>query len=64
MERRASGRQRDARRSAAMPTDAAGRQGGTVAQLSAVRACRILSGREWHREGHPEQEVVAWQSSW
>jgi len=39
------------------------RQEGTVAQLSAVRACRILSEREWHREGHPEQEVGAWQSS-
>ena len=42
-------------------TDAAGRQEGTVVQLSAVRACHVLSERGWHREGHPEQEVGASQ---
>ena len=63
VERRAGGRQRDARRSAAMRRMRQGARGGTVAQLSAVRAHRILSEREWHREGHPEQEVGAWQSS-
>ena len=29
--------------------------------MSAVRACRGLSERGWHREGHPEHEVGAWQ---
>ena len=29
--------------------------------MSAVRTCRVLSERGWHREGHPEHEVGAWQ---
>ena len=62
MERRAGGREHDARRAVCGDaTDAAGRQEGIVAQLSVVRACRVLSERGWHREGHPEQEVGAWQ---
>ena len=30
-------------------------------RVSAVRTCRVLSEGGWHREGHPEQEVGAWQ---
>jgi len=58
VERRAGGRQRDARRSAAMRRMRQGARGGTVVQLSAVRVCRILSEREWHHEGHLSRRLA------